>query len=408
MKTLFLAHRLPYPPNKGDKIRSYHLLRFLLRQGPVYLGTLIDDPRDRQYLSNLKQLCDHNYVAPLDVHLRKPLSVFAHLVAQPASVRYFYNQRLQLWVDRILSTENIELVFCFSSTMAEYLFRSRFRDRLKAKRIRLLMDFCDVDSRKWLDYGKIKPWLHAVFFQREGRLLHAYEQRIADFFDVCYLASSREKTVFDQEHSGANSNIRVLENGVDLDFFSLGETKKNVSSAPKIVFTGAMDYDVNIDGVCWFVREIWPYIKREIPTSRFYIVGSNPTADVQKLENVEGVQVTGYVDDIRKYYRKADLCVAPLRIARGIQNKVLEAMAMSRPVVCTSNAFEGIVARPGHDLLVVDQARQFAAEVVRLLLDKGNREKLARNGRACIERHYRWSKRLAILAKDFPGQECDS
>jgi sugar transferase (PEP-CTERM/EpsH1 system associated) len=298
-------------------------------------------------------------------------------------------------VDNLLKKKEIDLVFCFSSTMAEYVFRSSEFHYSGKSTIPLLMDFCDVDSVKWVDYAKIKPWPLSSFFRKEGVLLQQYEQRILKEFSHCFLASSREKALFQKIHDF--SDIHVVENGVDLDYFQPTSPETPDVTPPILVLTGAMDYDVNIDGVSWFVHAIWPDIKKYQIDVQFYIVGSNPTQEVLKLADIAGVHVTGYVDDIRSFYNRATICIAPLRIARGIQNKVLEAMAMGKPVICTSNAFEGITAQPDRDLLVYDEPVDFAGQIVTLLAHPERCQQLGRNARLCMERHYSWDSQLSVL-----------
>ena len=396
MRILFLAHRIPYPPNKGDKIRSYHQLRYLLKRGSVYLGALIDDPRDLKYMGELRKLCVDTWFAEINTRTKRVTSALRQITGRPASVSYFHERTLQKWVNELLDSEAIDLVFCFSSTMAEYLFRSPSWGKIKKKGIPLLMDFCDVDSKKWQDYGMIKGWPLSIFFRREGKLLQQYEQRIAGSFDVCFLVSSRERRLF--RGLRCSDNIALLHNGVDLDFFSdkyLSDAEEN--AYPVLVFTGAMDYNVNIDGVLWFVSCVWQRIIEKVPEAKFYIVGSNPSKEIQALDCENGITVTGYVEDIRKYYKMATICVAPLRIARGIQNKILEAMAMKKPVVCTSNAFEGIMATPGEDLIVADEPVDFASGVLLLLEDPKKRQLIAERGRRRMEEKYSWDAQLSRL-----------
>lgn len=403
MNILFLAHRIPYPPNKGDKIRSFHQLKYLAEKGTVYLGTLFDDPRDFKYVADLKKICADVCAVGHHGKTKRFFSVTGHFKGKPASVSYFYDLQLQRWVNKILATQQIDLIFCFSSTMAEYLFCSVEWGVLQKSKVPLLMDYCDVDSQKWVDYGKIKPWPLSGFFRREGQLLLQYEQDIADDFDACFLASSREKKLFDQGHRA--QNVEVLENGVDLVFFNGNRKSADpFTNEPILVFTGAMDYDVNVDGVCWFVEKIWPQIRKTVKNVKFYIAGSNPVVKIKELGKQDDIVVTGFVDDIREFYEKATICVAPLRIARGIQNKVLEAMAMSKAIVCTANAFEGIIADAGTDLLVYDTPDDFATGVLSLLSDSKKRLRIASSGRKCMERNYSWQAKLKKLDTHLPDQ----
>ena len=395
MKILFLSHRIPYPPNKGDKIRSFHILKFIAARGRIFLGSLIDDPRDSNYPAALQHLCDSQCIEKINTKTKKIFSAASHLTNKPATVSYFHNRKLQAWVDMVLNNNTIDIIFCFSSTMAEYIFRSSSWKTVGSHRVQLLMDFCDMDSAKWLDYGQITPWPLSVFFTKEGRLLQQYEQRIAKTFNACFFSSSREKELFHTVHH--SGNIDILQNGVDLDFFSPAYPLQKHLNIPTLVFTGAMDYHVNIDGICWFVKKIWPEIKNKQKNVQLYIVGSNPVKDILNLAQIQDIHVTGYVEDIRKFYTMATVCIAPLRIARGIQNKVLEALAMAKPLVCTSSAFEGISAIPGKDLFVCDHPLDFAEQVLLLLSNQKLRQQTARNGRKCMEQLYSWESQLVKL-----------
>ena len=363
----------------------------------------MDNPHDFKYLPFLNEKCADVCAEYIHPKLKKILSVRAHFYSRPASNDFFYSTKLQKWVDNIIYSVRPAVVFCFSSTMAEYVFRSGISLPLVKKTTQLIMDFCDVDSKKWLDYAKIQPWPLSLFFKNEGKLLARYEEKIARNFQTCFLASTRERDLF---HSSCQAeNVHVLENGVDLDFFKENSVESECYEKNfVVVFTGAMDYAVNIDGVMWFVDCIWPEIKMKCPAAKFYIVGSNPAPKIRALDCRDDIVVTGYVDDIRKYYEMATVCVAPLRVARGIQNKVLEAMAMSRPVVATSNAFEGIEAIPGLELCVVDEPKQFADSVISLLNNPPLRKQIGNRARTCMERNYKWEVNLAVLDNFIPDE----
>jgi sugar transferase (PEP-CTERM/EpsH1 system associated) len=269
---------------------------------------------------------------------------------------------------------------------------------------KLIMDFVDVDSDKWTQYSKYagfpKSWIYSV----EGRRLAGYETNVAERFDHCIFVTEAEERIF----RGRNphiKNISVISNGVNLDYFyptfSQEQTTSNQQSI--IVFTGAMDYYANVDGVVWFTKEILPLIKREIPAIQFYIVGSNPTKEVLSLSSNNSVTVTGYVPDTREYLERATVVVVPLRIARGIQNKILEAMAMGVPVVATPRAFEGIEAKPERDLILGEGVEKIAKGVIKLMKEASLRKSLGDNARRIIEKNYCWTKNLgrfnSILTK---------
>jgi sugar transferase (PEP-CTERM/EpsH1 system associated) len=280
------------------------------------------------------------------------------------------------------------------------------------------MDFVDVDSDKWTQYSKYARFPMSWIYGLEGRRLADYERKVAEAFDHSILVTDSEVKIFKNRNPHIK-NIIAISNGVDLDYFSPAVFQKQaarsqppqtvsplpsaISHQPIIVFTGAMDYFANIDGVVWFAKDILPLIKKEIPAIQFYIVGSNPTKEVLSLSSNNGVTVTGYVPDTREYLNRAVIVVVPLRIARGIQNKILEAMAMGIPVVATPQAFEGIEAKPGRDLILGEDVEKIAEGVIRLIKEVSLRKCLSGSGRAVIEKNYNWTKNLEKLNSILPG-----
>jgi sugar transferase (PEP-CTERM/EpsH1 system associated) len=277
--------------------------------------------------------------------------------------------------------------------MAEYLFRSRHPDKVAAA-VRV-MDLIDVDSEKWRQYANSRPPWAAWIYRYEARCLAAYEAQIVRTFDRVLVVSEAEKGQIPPELQLAN--LRAMPNGVDLEYFSPAHPGRYEASEPLLVFTGMMDYWPNVDGVQWFVEHIFPRIRVAVPEVRLLIVGNRPTAQVRKLGGTPGVTVTGFVEDIRDYVGAAEVCVVPLRIARGIQNKLLEAMAMGKPVISTPQAFEGLRAEAGRDVLVAEDEVAFAAAAIQLLADKRRSAELGRNARSCVERNYAWAANLSGL-----------
>jgi len=386
-----LVHRLPFPPNKGDKIRSFNVLAHLARSHDVTLGCLVDDPDDLRHLPALAEHATAVGHARIDGVTRRAASLAAVLASRPVSVAHFHHAALQAQVDAWIDERPFDAVLCCSAVMAEYVFRSRHRHASLARTVRV-MDLIDVDSRKWAQYAQVAaPWSRWLY-RHEARTLGDYEQRIVASFDRVFLVSASEARLLGPSaHVG---HVGAFSNGVDLAYFT---PRAPAGDPSTLVFTGVMDYRPNIDAVEWFAREVLPRLRELRPDVRFAIVGSRPAARVRKLSSLEGVTVTGFVADVRDWLARAAVCVAPLRIARGVQNKVLEAMAMGRPVVASPQAHEGIEAAPGRDLLVAADAQGFA-DAVRLLLD--DRPRAAAIGaaaRACVERHYRWDANLAVL-----------
>ncbi len=408
MRILYLAHRIPYPPNKGEKIRAYHQVKYLAGLHVLDLICLIDDQRDLPHVATLEQLCNRTYA-----HLIKPLpskvkGLLTQLAGGSVSVGYYHRAAVQKVVDRWLAESAYDVIICFSSTMAEYVFRTPVLERQPLPR--LIMDFCDVDSDKWRQYAETARLPLASIYGREHRRMQQYEQKVHHAFDFSILVSRQEADLF-ADQVGTGKKITVIQNGIDAAFFDRRQVfirnRSQSSVGPIIVFTGAMNYHVNVDGVLWFCSEVLPLIRQAHPQVSFKIVGSNPTTAVKQLAKQEGVEVTGFVEDIRPYYAMADVCVAPLRLGRGIQNKVLEAMAMERAVVTTSRANAGIQAVCGKHLLVADEPDAFAVAVSGLLKNEISRAQLGRVARHFVVDHFNWQKKMAEFAELLPPEISD-
>ncbi|MGR8930581.1 MAG: TIGR03087 family PEP-CTERM/XrtA system glycosyltransferase [Gammaproteobacteria bacterium] len=361
-KLLYLVHRIPYPPNKGDKIRSFHFLKALAEFYDIYLGTFIDDPDDRQYVDALKPFCKQIFCVDLHPKLNKIKSLTGFLNGEALSLPYYRNQAIQDWVDKMIADHGIERVLIFSSPMAQYVE--------KHTQLHFVADFVDVDSDKWRQYAANKRWPANWIYRREADKLLEFEVRIANRADATLFVSEKEAELFRQWVPAIANKICYVNNGVDTDAFDPEKHYESpFSSGQKnIVFTGAMDYWANVDAVVWFAREVFPLVKQQCAEAKFYIVGSKPDKAVLQLAAVDdAVVVTGRVEDVKNYVAYADAVVAPLRIARGIQNKVLEAMAMARPVVVTPAAMEGISGNDDIQVDVAEESRRFAEKVLDVL-----------------------------------------
>ena len=388
---LLLIHRIPYPPNKGDKIRSYNLLKHLARDYRVHLATFVDDADDWQYVPKVEAMCASSHFAALKPLLARVRSLGALVKNRSLSLDYYQDAGLQRWVDQTVAAHAIKRVLVFSSAMAQYA--DKYRD---ARRV---IDFCDVDSDKWRQYADKKSWPMSWLYRHEARQLLRYERQVASQYDASLFVSNPEADLFRQLAPESVERIGHFSNGVDTEYFSPEHALVSPYAPGEraLVFTGAMDYWPNVDAVQWFCDEVFPTLRRNDPELRFYIVGSRPAPQVQALAQAPGVTVTGTVPDVRPYIRHARVAVAPLRIARGIQNKVLEAMAMATPVVVSPQALEGIAAEPGRELLLASDAAGFADAVAQLLARAGNDMGLA--ARARVEHHYSWPSNLACIGE---------
>ena len=334
---LMLAHRIPYPPDKGDKIRSCHLLRRLARDYRVHLGAFIDDRRDLEHVETLRAWCADVCLIELTPWRSRLLSARGLLTGEALTLPYYRHRHMHAWVRQVLEKRRLKAVVCYSGAMAQYLPEADGGPRS-------IVDFVDVDSDKWRQYSESRHGLMRWLYRREARTLLAYERAVAAAADAAIFVSANEVALFQRLAPEAAARLVAIENGVDTDYFDPQDNYPNPypDSGPVLVFTGAMDYWANIDAVLWFAQEIFPALRQRVPTACFAIVGARPDAQVQRLAQLPGVRVTGAVPDVRPYLAHAQLAVAPLRIARGIQNKVLEALAMGRPLLATPAALAGI------------------------------------------------------------------
>ena len=386
---LLLIHRIPYPPNKGDKIRSYHLLKHLALHYKVHLATFVDDADDWQHVPKVEAMCTTSHFAKLSPLAGRVRSLGALLGGRSLSFDYYKNAGMQDWVDQAMAAHKIERVLVFSSPMAQYA-----EAYPAARRV---VDFCDVDSDKWRQYAAKKSWPMSQVYRHEANALLKYERHVASTCDASLFVSEPEAELFRQLAPESAARIGFFNNGVDTDYFSPERAYLRPYAAGQraLVFTGAMDYWPNVDAVQWFAAEIFPQLYAANPQLRFVIVGARPSAAVTALGQQPGVVVTGTVPDVRPYIHHAEICVAPLRIARGIQNKVLEAMAMARPMVVSPQALEGIDAVPGGELRLADGAAAFAATLSAMLATPD--ASLGQAARAKVQQQYSWPSKLARI-----------
>ena len=388
---LFLCHRIPYPPNKGDKIRSFHLLKHLSRDYRIHLGAFVDDPEDWQYTGELERLCASTRFLPLRPLQGRVRSLAALLRGEPLTLPYYRSPAMTEWVTSLLHREPVTAAVVYSSAMAQYLLGPEHRS------LRRVIDFVDVDSDKWRQYAERKGWPMNWLFRRESRTLLAFDRRVARDFDSSLFVSSEEAALFRRLAPEVGERVAYYNNGVDIDAFSPNADHPNPypQAERPILFTGAMDYWPNQDAVTWFAEQVLPRVTERFPDARFYIVGSNPGEGVTSLGSHPRVTVTGRVERVQPYIAHAEVVVAPMHVARGIQNKVLEGMAMARPVVTTAKGLEGIGARPDEEVLVADDARDFATAVSAVL--DGAFPDMGARARERIIRDFTWEGALPLV-----------
>ena len=423
---LFLAHRIPYPPDKGEKIRAWHMFLHLAQRFRMHLGCFVDDPDDAGRVDELRPLCADLVCIPINRRLQRLKALARARPGQPLTLGYFHDARLQRWVDATLAHHAIRHIFVYSSAMAHYVMPTVppsegsvtapmwvFEEtpaggslgKSDATPVRVL-DMVDVDSAKWSAYAATAGWPARAVFAREGRTLLALERRAARAFTRSIFVSEAEWKHFVTLAPEATATTGWVDNGVDLAHFSpalafddpFPATTPN--GAPWLVFTGRMDYRPNIDAVSWFASAVMPGLRARVPDARFAIVGAAPAEAVSRLAELPGVIVTGRVADTRPWLAHASIVVAPLRIGRGTQNKVLEGMAMARPVIATPEAFEGVQAMPERDILLAGGAEQTIERIIEVL--SGHHPELGAAARRAMERRHDWAVTLAKLDDLFP------
>lgn len=402
---LFLVHRLPFPPNKGDKLRSYHLLRHLTARHRVFLGTFVDDPDDEVHVEAVREICPDLCVARLHPGVARVRSLAGLLAGEALSLHYYRDPHLQAWVRQTLREENIDVAVIFSSVMARYL------EHLPGVGIPpMLVDFVDVDSSKWTEYSVSRRWPLSWLYKREGERLLSYERAVAARSQRSFFVTENETELFQKLAPECAKLVGSMSNGVDTDYFAPSTDRASpfaVAFSPSqhlpVVFTGAMDYWPNIDAVTWFVQEILPRLRRSWPALCFYIVGRSPPPSVSALA-CESVVVTGTVPDVRPYLQHAALVVAPLRVARGLQNKILEAMAMGRPVVASRACAQAIDAG-SEELVCAAGVGGFVREIDALLRAPARAMAVGQGARRRVIERYGWAAHLGGIDRYLdPGE----
>jgi len=402
---LFLCHRIPFPPNKGDKIRSFNILKKLSEQYDIHLGCFIDDPFDKQYVSGLNKYCTS--IFHLDQHktLAKIKGLTGFLTNKPITLPYYFDKRMQQWTNRVIAQHQISKVFIYSSSMAQYVQEKNVQPD-KFSSLDRIIDFVDIDSDKWRQYAMKKTGVANWFFNREYRLLAQVENDVCAEFNHSLFVSPDEAQLFIERQPLEQQNkVHGLLNGVDIHFFDPKvqfSQEDLVPAQPFISFTGAMDYWANVDAVLWFTENVWPLILAKEPEAIFCIVGGNPSSDVMALAKLQGVLVTGRVHDVRPFINQAQCVVAPLQIARGIQNKVLEAMSLNKAIVVTPMAMEGINADANEAVVITDNIEEYAQACLTFL---ANKETTKFTSREWIIEQFTWPQTLEPLLGFFSKKD---
>lgn len=383
MRILFLSHRFPYPPTFGSKVRAFNIIRHLSASHQVTVLSLARNAQEQAASQGIAGHC-HAFEA---IRVRNPIQLLKIAATLPTPVSateaFFHSAAMKAAVQRELGCQSFDFVFVHCSSVGHYV-----EDVPLPK----MLDFCDVDSRKWYDYAAFKAVPLSWGYEWEARRVAALERRLASRFGEVTVTTAGEVEALAQ--AGVRERTDWFANGVDLDYFCPGSADydENVIS-----FVGRMDYFPNEQAMVDFCAEVWPLLRRRRPTLRLIIVGAEPTHRVRRLARLDGVVVTGSVPDVRPYVRSSALTVTPLKIARGTQNKILEAMAMRVPVVASSQAAKGVDALPGVHLRVADDPVELAETILQVLGDRAERERLALAGLERVRSHHTWQGALSRL-----------
>ncbi|OYX65035.1 MAG: glycosyl transferase family 1 [Sphingomonadales bacterium 32-64-17] len=389
---LFLAHRTPFPPDRGDKIRSHNVLKALAELAPLHVGCLAETDADMAEEQTLAELAT-SYCMPRRAKPLPVAGVEALAKGAPISLSAFANKALHRWVRDTLASRPITTIYVFSGQMGQYVPQGWSG--------RLVVDFVDVDSAKFEAYAAKSGWPMRWVHSREGRLLRQFETQLAARADRSLLVSEEEAALM-RERCPVAANIGALRNGIDCAAFDPANIRPHPELAsaegPHFVFSGQMDYAPNIEAVERFARQIMPAILLQQPKAQFHIVGRAPTPAVRKLASEPGVTVWGEVPDMRPFLAAASMVVAPLTIARGVQNKVLEAMAMAKPVLASPEALVGIDGENGEHFLRCENDAEFVAMACTLANEKVRAERIGRAARQLMLDRMSWPAMMAPLA----------
>ncbi|MFC1668278.1 TIGR03087 family PEP-CTERM/XrtA system glycosyltransferase [Chlamydiota bacterium] len=386
MNILFISQRVPFPPDRGDKLRSYHILEHLAKNHRIWLFCLAESKNELTYKKDLLRFCEHVEIALLRPLIKKVTSFYALFTEKPITFHCFFSEKLQKSIADFSSKTPFDLLYLYSLSSSQYV-PVNFKGKI-------VMDFIDVDSDKWMQYAQVSRWPFKAIYARESTLIKQIEDNMVEKADISLVVTSEEQKLL--KKSTKKESIEVIRNGMDF-YKASGLLTGEKKEYRTLVFVGMMDYFPNVDGVCYFVKNVLPLIQKRIGAVTFYIVGANPAKRVRRLHNTKDVVVTGFIKDPTIYLSMADLCVIPLRIARGIQNKVLESLACGVLVVATECATQGIDIAEEEGLLVAQNDDLFAEKVVKLLSRPDLSYELGDKGRKAVQERYSWKEPLAKL-----------
>jgi len=384
MKILFLCHNTPYPPNKGEKIRAYHQLKKLAENHEVHLYSLVKDRKDLQYKETLDKLCHTVRLFPVSHLFSKIKSLLCIPSPFPMTFGYYYSYWLHRELKKTLAKNDFDIVFAYCSSMGQYLPMLGIKNGI--------IDFVDIDSIKWWEYSRFENFPMSWIYSLEHFRLKKWEKILSSRTLLNIVTTQAEKEKLSQINFTATRNTKVVRVGIDQNRFE-NTQKENKTNSKNIIFVGQMDYLPNIDAVIYFYKNIFPLIKQKIPEAHFQIVGRNASEEL--IEICAEAEITGEVESVDPYLNKASVFVAPLRLAFGVQTKVIEAMAAGVPVVSTSKILGGIKAKDGRDILSSETVEEFAENCIELLTDEKKVKDITENAKRYVKGMHNWDNILS-------------
>ncbi len=395
-QVLYLTHRVPYPPDKGDRIRNYHLLRQLSAKCSVTLACLADEVVLPATILELERFANLTKIVPVSKYRRWVRAGLSVLGGGSLSEGAFYESELMAWIVKQHRAEPFDAVVVSASSLVPYLEHDAFKD------VPRYVDVVDVDSQKWYDFSSSKSWPKSSIYRLEGARVRKVEQRMTHWAAGISLVSPAEAAMFDRfTRPGAAFSAT---NGVDLDYFQATHDSVQPQTC---AFVGALDYLPNIDAAVWFANEVWPRVLSVSPGAEFWLIGRKPAASVQALADRPGIRLIGQVPDVRPHLGRAAVAVVPMRLSRGLQNKVLEAMAMGKPTIAAPPALAALSAVVGQDLQSAETPDEWVKTILALFENPSQAQAIGAAGRAFVEEHHHWDKCLAPLVSRVVSHSAD-
>jgi sugar transferase (PEP-CTERM/EpsH1 system associated) len=383
---LYLVHRVPYPLDKGDRIRNFNVLKWLSRRAAVYLACLADEPTEEETVATLGRYCERLAVVRLGRWSRRIRALVYFSSGRTVTEGAFSSPDLRAVLRRWTGDVQFQASLASASSMIPYLRMPELRD------VPAVVDLMDVDSQKWLDYAGMSRGTRAWMYQIEGRRLRRIEEMLPSWTRGVTFVCEAEADIYRGFCDG--DGVHVVGIGTDLDRYQ-GEPSTRGDGC---IFIGSLEYKPNVDGICWFCREVWPEVHRRLPRATLSLVGRRPARAVRRLEGMPGIVLVGQVPDVRPYLSRAAVSIVPLRIARGIQLKMLESLAMGKATIATPMAIEGLGLEPGVHVLAASSPAEWVEALVRLLQSPDLRARIGSSGRHFVEQNHDWDACLQPLS----------